>query len=143
MAVLASVTVHRDLVEVFRHLEDPALAAEWQLGVLEHHVVHQADNVVGTRYHQVVGDHQHRIVLRGEVTGYVPGQEIELLVTGRGIRSRVRYQVGPDPAGTRVDVIADVRVGGPLFPLLAPFTRRRTVKQLRAELARLAAICET
>lgn len=142
MAVLASTQVRRSPEVVFRHIEDPALAARWQLGVMEQQVTHQEPGLVGTRFRQRVGDDRYSIELHGEITDFVPGRVLEVRVTGRALRSRIRYEVAPDPAGTRVDVVADVRMGGPFSLLLSPFTRRRTLRQLRAELARLTAVCE-
>lgn len=141
--IAESVTLGCAPSTAFEWIADPQRAAQWQLGVLEYEVTHATPEVVGTTFREVVGDDKGRVELHGEVTAYVPDSLMEFAVSGRGLRVLARYVVTPHPEGSQLDVVSDVRLGGPLSFLLAPFARGNAAKQLRTELARLRALCST
>lgn len=142
MALRQSLVVRCAPQALFGWIEDPARASQWQVGVIGYEVTHAEPGVVGTRFRETIGDAQGSVELRGEVVEYEPGRVIAFRVEGRGLRVASRYEVSPDPTGARLDVLADVRVGGPLSFLLAPLTRRRSARLLRTELDRLRSCCE-
>lgn len=139
--IAESVTLGCSPSAAFQWIADPERAVQWQLGVLEYEITHATPERVGTTFREVVGDEKGRVELRGEVTAYVPDSVMEFALSGRGLRVLARYVVTPHPDGSRLDVVSDVRLGGRLSFLLAPFARGNATRQLRTELARLRALC--
>jgi hypothetical protein len=136
------VTIARPRAEVFGWIADPLRAQQWQLGVLECQVTEPTTEVLGTRFRQTVGDQSRRVQLNGEVTDFEQDEVVELAVAGRGLAIWTRYCLSDVAQSTLLEVTSDVRLGGPLSMLLAPFARGKSAKHLRTELARLKSLCE-
>jgi uncharacterized protein YndB with AHSA1/START domain len=137
-----TVTIRRDPADVFRWVADPERARQWQLGVLDYEVTVATPEVVGTQYRETVGDAAGSVELNGCVTEYDADHVMAFEVTGRGIRVHARYVVTPVADGCLLEVDTDVRIGGRLSFLLAPFARGKVGRQLRTELERLRRLCE-
>jgi uncharacterized protein YndB with AHSA1/START domain len=136
------VTIARPRSVVFAWITEPDRARQWQLGVLDYQVTEPTPEVLGTRFRQTVGDQSRRVELRGEVTDFQQDEVIELAVAGRGLAIWTRYCLSDVGPSTLLDVSSDVRLGGPLSMLLAPFARGKSAKHLRTELSRLQSLCE-
>jgi carbon monoxide dehydrogenase subunit G len=127
---------------VFRFIETPELAKRWQPDVAEYEITRATVGVVGTEFREVLRSATGSIEMRGRITAYAKNALMEFDVAGTGIRVRTRYGVNPAPQGTRLDVDADIHVGGRLSWLIERLVRRRMVRQFDAELARLRNLAE-
>ncbi|HUW16126.1 MAG TPA: SRPBCC family protein [Actinomycetes bacterium] len=142
MILRETVTVRRSPSEVFGWIADLQRARRWQIGVLDCEITEATPEVIGTRFRQTVGDESRHVELTGEVTDFQADELIEFVVTGRGLVIRTRYFLSAVGQSTRLEVASDVRLGGWVSVLLAPFVRGKSVKHLRAELERLGEACE-
>lgn len=75
------------------------------------------------------------------VTELVPDRSFTWETGGRGLVTRGRHIVEPQPGGCRV--VAELEQRGPLAPVVAALTRRLTQRYLRMELAGLSHRCAT
>ena len=142
MQLRRSLTIRSDPASVFRWIEDPALASRWQPDVVEYEITKRTPEVVGTEGREVLRSGRRTVEMHARVTAYEANARMDFDVAGRGIRIRNRFELTPVPAGTRLDVDFDIRLGGPLRWLLEPFARRKIGADLDAQLERLRALCE-
>ncbi len=127
---------------VFRWIEQPELAAQWQPDVAEYEITKPGSDVVGTEFREVLRSAAGGMEMRGRITAYEQNARMEFDLAGSGIRVRTAYRVTAGSDGTRLDVDVDVHLGGRLSWLLEPLVRRRLARQFDAELARLRALAE-
>jgi uncharacterized protein YndB with AHSA1/START domain len=142
MRLRHSLIIRRPPSAVFPWIADPALASRWQPDVLGYEVIVARPEVVGTEFRERLGGPDRSTEMRGRVVAFEPERLMAFDVRGRGIRVRSRYSLDPEASGTRLVVDLDVRVLGPLSPLLSPILRPKLAAQLLTELAQLCRLCE-
>ena len=142
MRLRHALTIRRPPSAVFPWIAEPALASRWQPDVLGYEVIVARPGVVGTEFRERLGGPGGSTEMTGRVVAHEPGRLMAFDVRGRGIRVRSRYSLHPEATGTRLVVDLDVRMLGPLSPLLSPIIRPRLRAQLGAELDRLRRLCE-
>ncbi len=143
MRITRELTIRRDPATVFRWIESPELARQWQPEVLEYEITRAEPGVVGTEFRERIGDETGTMQMLGRVSAYARDALVEFEVEGKGISLTARYALAPAAEGTRLRVDTDYRVGGPLSFVLGPLVRGRLGRQMAAELERLRRLCES
>ena len=107
--------------DAFAFVSDFANAAAWDPGTISAHRIDGGPVGVGTRYLLQVRMGSRIAPMEYRITEHVPCALVVL--EGRGSNVTARDEIGftalPD-SGTRVDYVADIRLGG-LLGLLQPF----------------------
>lgn len=107
--------------DAFAFVSDFANAAAWDPGTISAHRIGGGPVGVGTRYQLQVRMGPRIAPMEYRITEHVPCALVVL--EGRGSNVTARDEIGftalPD-SGTRVDYVADIRLGG-LLGLLQPF----------------------
>ncbi len=76
------------------------------------------------------------------ITALEPGKRITLTSVQGPVTAHYRYTIAPDGAATKVGLVADILVRGPL-KLLAPTIRKSIAKEDGAQLAALKRVVES
>ena len=127
---------------VFGWIEDPERARQWQPDVAGGEVLHAEPGMVGTEFREVLADRGGHVEMHGRITEFQPDASMAVRLEGQGMTVTARYEVGPHPAGTLLQVQQSLSLPGRLARLLEPLIRRRVAARAEADLQRLKNLCE-
>ncbi len=141
--IARSLTIRSEPEVVFRWIEEPELASQWQPDVAEYTITRPSGDVVGTEFREVLRSATGSMEMHGRITEYEKNARMGFDVKGTGIHVHTAYSLTAVPHGTQLDVEADIHIGGRLSWLVDRLVRRRFARQFDSELARLRALAET
>lgn len=143
MRISQTVTIQREPAVVFRWIENPDLARQWQPEVVDYEITRASPGTVGTEFRELLRGSRGSMWVSGRVTGYVRGKWMEFDLTGTGVHVRATYALRPSGSGTELRVEIDVTLGNWWPALLQPVIRRKMANRMSSELTRLRQICES
>lgn len=141
--IARSLTIRSGPGVVFRWIEEPELASQWQPDVAEYTITRPSVGVVGTEFREVLRSATGGMEMHGRITEYEKDARMGFDVKGTGIHVHTAYTLTAVPSGTQLDVEADIHIGGRLSWFVDPLVRRRFARQFDSELARLRGLAET
>ena len=124
-----TVVVDRPVEEVFAYVTDPAKLAEWQPNLVS--VTQETDGPMGagTRLREVRrGPFGRNVEAIVEVAEYEENRRFDLRIVSGPLPIDGRNEFRPAGGGTRIDLIAEGKLSGPLRfaePILAGALRRQ------------------
>jgi hypothetical protein len=129
----------------FRYVADFSRQAEWDPNTMSARRIDAGDLGVGARFALEVKMGRKTVPMEYRITEFEAPTRVVLVGEGDGVWSQDVITFTPVPDGTRVDYVAEIKLGGLLGlvqPLLSPaFARigRGAVEGMQRELDRLAA----
>jgi carbon monoxide dehydrogenase subunit G len=111
----------------FAYVADFANSMHWDPGVVTSNRIDEGPVGVGARYRLEVRLGGRVAPMEYRITAFEPPHRVVLAGDGSGVAAVDEIRFAPDGTGTRIDYVADIRLGGALR-LVQPFLGRAFTK---------------
>lgn len=130
---------------VFSWLSTPERAMMWQTSVSKTEILHETPNMIGTTFREIVEENGRRVEMNGVVTDYRKDQVLAMHLDSKYNNVDVEYRLEEIGGRTRLTMISNIRLRSFLRVfsiILWPAFKKKLLRQLNREYARLKELCE-
>ena len=145
MKVTCFIDINSGPEKVWYWLATPERAMTWQTGVSSTEVLQRTPCVVGTTFRETIEEGRHAVEMQGIVAGYQEEQLLAMHLSSAYYTVDVEWRIEKAGEHTRLTVNSDICFRSPVKVIsffMMPVFRKRILRQLAGELARLKELCE-
>lgn len=145
MEIKATIQIAASPEEVFSWIDNPQKAICWQKGVKKQEIIKETPEKTGTTFKEELEENGKKLVMYGEITGYVPKTSISFGLQSKIHTVDVNYSVSGSTRQSQVAVESKIKWKFPMN-IMSLFIGRKIkaniLQQTMAELYELKSLCE-
>jgi len=146
MEIRASIDISSNPKEVFSWINNPNKAMRWQKGVKSGEVIKETIEKIGTTFSEELEENGKSLVIRGEITDYVPNELISFKLESKIHRVYVNYSVFENNNESTVIVHSTIKWKFPMNKISLVIGKRikeSILRQTKSELSELRKLCDS
>ncbi len=140
-----SIEIEAPPERVFYWLDDAERVMKWVPNIVENEDLVVTEEKIGSTFRQVYLENGRRMEMHGEVTGYEANRRLTTEISGDVFDLLVDYHLEDLGGRTRLTQDSEVRFKGffkIIGPIMTPFVRKASLKQLEESFATLKTLSE-
>ena len=145
MKLIYTIDINSTPENVFSWIGNPEKALVWQTSVAGGEIINETPDMIGTTFRETVAENGRGVEMRGIVTDYRENQAMAMHLESKYNIVDVDYRIEEIEGCTRVTMSSNIRFKSFLkimSIILWPAFKKKTLKQLDGEYARLKELCE-
>ena len=146
MKIKSTIEITCSPEEIFSWIDNPDKALRWQKNVKSGEIIVETPERIGTTFREEIEEDGKKLIIFGEITGYIPNKSISFHLKSKIHKVIVKYSLGGDAKLTKVTVESIIKWKFPMNVVclfIGNKIKNNISQKTRSELGELKVLCET